>query len=177
MDQDPQDLFSKAASCLSDSVYIDAWWYCSLEQDFPFPFAEILKVPVCPFLQTIKVPLNTSTSIRYISLSSTFVVTCKLAVTIACPHHPDHYWAILAPLLISEFRKHSVYLNVLLCSQYFIISWAPWSFVLLENYHQCSPEISCTACALLFCPSRRLETDISTPWEEEILQLITVVSL
>lgn len=153
---------AKAASYLSASVYISAWWYCSLEAELP-------KVPVCPFLQTVKVLLNTSTPIWYICLFSTFVVTCKLATAIVCPHHPDHYWAILAPVLISEFRKHSVYLNVLLCSQYFIISWAPWTFVLLENYHQCSPEISCTACALLFCPSRRLETDISTPWEEEMI--------
>lgn len=92
MDQDPQDLFCK-------SCFLPGQRQCSLvpddiapqRQDFAFPFAKFCKIPVCPYLQPVKVPLNTSTPIWYISLFSSFVVICKLVTATVCPHHPDHY--------------------------------------------------------------------------------------
>lgn len=53
-------------------------------QDFALPFIHLNKVPDSPLLQTLKVPLNVSTTIWSINCSSQFCIICK-PVFIDCP--------------------------------------------------------------------------------------------
>ncbi|KAK4824703.1 hypothetical protein QYF61_017929 [Mycteria americana] len=61
------------------------WVIPSQLQDFPFPFVELPEVPVSPFLQPVKVPLNGSTTIWHISHSFQSCIICKLVEGAPCP--------------------------------------------------------------------------------------------
>ena len=59
----------------------------SVGQDFALPFKEFHEVPLCPFLQPVKVPLNGSVTFWCISHSSELCIVCELAEG-ALHHHP-----------------------------------------------------------------------------------------
>jgi len=58
-------------------------------QDFALALFELPEVPVRPFLQRVRVPLDGTMTLWYISVSCLFCIISKLAEgALSC--HPDH---------------------------------------------------------------------------------------
>lgn len=64
------------------------WIWAAKTETFAFPFVEIHEIPIDPFLQAVKVPLNSGTTIWCISHSSQFCLICDLAAGELLSHHP-----------------------------------------------------------------------------------------
>lgn len=54
-------------------------------QDFVFAFVELHDIPVRPFLQPVKVPLNSSPALQCADCSPQFGVICTLVENAVCP--------------------------------------------------------------------------------------------
>ena len=55
------------------------WSYSTLGAGLTFPFLQFHEVPVGLLLQTFRVPLDGNTTIRCVSHSSRFCISCKIA--------------------------------------------------------------------------------------------------
>ena len=92
VNQDPdilfcKDAFSSSSFCEASwsPAYTGAWGCSSSDAELALPFAELSKVPACPFLQPVEVPLDGSTTLWCISHSSQFYVLSNLAESTRCP--------------------------------------------------------------------------------------------